>query len=95
MSGSNCGVTIKIASLERRALYTHCYGHALNLATQDALRIVKIMGDTLDQYCLWNYEVIIKKSPRQKAIFQKLKMMWQQSHQEYVFYVQLTGPFKP
>ena len=62
MSGSNSGVAAQITSLEHRALYTHCYGHALNLATQDALRGVKIMGDTLDTV----YEItkLIKKSPK-------------------------------
>ena len=66
MSGSNSGVATKIASLESRALYTHCYGHALNLATQDALRGVKIMGDTLDTV----YEItkLIKKSPKRSHI---------------------------
>ena len=64
MSG---GVATQIALLERRALYTHCYGHALNLATQDALRGVKIMGDTLDTV----YEItkLIKKSPKRETIF--------------------------
>ena len=37
MSGSKSGVATKIAPLEPRALYTYCYGHALNLATQNAL----------------------------------------------------------
>ena len=63
ISGSNSGVATKIASLERMALYRHCYGHVLNLATQDALRHVNIMGDTL-------YEImhLIKKSPKPEAI---------------------------
>ena len=71
MSGSNSGVATKIPSLECRALDTHCYGHALNLATQDALRGVKIMGNTLDTV----YEItkLIKKSPKQEAMFQKVK----------------------
>ena len=71
MSGSHSGVVAQITSLESRALYTHCYGHALNLATQDALRGVKIMGDTLDTV----YEItkLIKKSPKREAIFKKLK----------------------
>ena len=71
MSGSNSGVATKIASLEHRALYTHCYGHALNLATQDALRGVKIMGDTLDT--VYGITKLIKKSPKREALFKKVK----------------------
>ena len=43
----------------------------MNLATQDALRGVKIMGDTLDTV----YEItkLIKKSPKRKTIFKKVK----------------------
>ena len=37
--------------LNHRALYTHCYGHALNLAAQDSL---SCMQDTLDT----TYEII-------------------------------------
>ena len=48
MSGARLGVATRITDLEPKALYTHCYGHALNLATQDALKGVKIMEDTLD-----------------------------------------------
>ena len=32
--------------LEHHALYTHCYGHALNLACQDAG--IKVMENALD-----------------------------------------------
>lgn len=36
MSGAKSGVCTRIRELEPRSIYTHCYGHALNLATQDA-----------------------------------------------------------
>ena len=32
MSGSKSGVTARLCAEEKRAVYTHCYGHALNLA---------------------------------------------------------------
>ena len=38
MSGHKSGVAKKIMDLESRALYTHCYGHALNLAAQDSIK---------------------------------------------------------
>ena len=48
MSGQKGGVAKLIRDLEPRALYTHCYGHALNLAAQDALRQNGLMNDALD-----------------------------------------------
>lgn len=34
MTGCRTGVATKLIQKEPRALYTHCYGHALNLAIQ-------------------------------------------------------------
>ena len=64
MSGQNTGVAKKIMELEQRALYTHCYGHPLNLAAQDSIKNVKLMQDTLDT----TYEItkLIKKSQNEK-----------------------------
>lgn len=51
----------RVMDLEHRALYTHCYGHALNLAAQDSIKNIKLMQDTLDT----TYEItkFIKKIP--------------------------------
>ena len=70
LSGHKSGVAKKIMDLESRALYTHCYGHALNLAAQDSIKQIKIMEDTLDT----TYEItkLIKKSPKREAIFKKI-----------------------
>ena len=38
MSGHKIGVAKQICDLEPRAIYTHCYGHALNLAACDTLK---------------------------------------------------------
>ena len=48
MSGGRAGVAKRITDLEHRAFYTHCYGHASNLAAQDAVKHSKIMEDCLD-----------------------------------------------
>ena len=48
MSGSKNGVAVKIRSLEPRAVYTHCYGHALNLACSDAIKRCPLLQDALD-----------------------------------------------
>ena len=58
MSGQVSGVAKKVMDLEHRALYTHCYGHALKLAVQDSIKNIKLIQDTLNT----TYE-IIKKIP--------------------------------
>ncbi len=72
MSGSRSGVAIQLSKLEPKALYTHYYGHSLNLAIQDTLKGSKIMRDALDTV----YEItkLIKKSPkRDEVIFKKIQ----------------------
>lgn len=64
MSGAKSGVATKLIGLEPSALYTHGFGHALNPATQDALKGIK---DTLDTV----YE--ITKLIKRDSIFQKFK----------------------
>lgn len=48
MSGSRGGVATKLQQEEPRAVYTHCYGHALNLACGDTIKKSKVMRDALD-----------------------------------------------
>ena len=36
MSGEKNGVAKKIKDIVKTCLYTHCYGHSLNLAVKDA-----------------------------------------------------------
>ena len=71
MSWSKGSVVVELQKEEPRALYTHCYGHALDLAFSDADKKCKITRDGLDS----SYELIklVKKSPRWDAILQKLK----------------------
>jgi len=38
MSGAKDGVTKQLMDIEKRALYTHCYCHALNLAIADTIK---------------------------------------------------------
>ena len=71
MSGKKSGVAAKMQAVEPRAVYTHCYGHALNLACGDAMKNCKLMKDNLDT----THEItkLIKKSLRCDAIFKRLK----------------------
>lgn len=41
MSGIKNGVATQICKEEARAVYTHCYGHSLNLAAADAIKKVR------------------------------------------------------
>ena len=52
-------------------MYTHCYGHSINLAVNDALKLSKPIKAALET----THEVIklIKYSPRRERIFRDLK----------------------
>ena len=71
MRGARSGVATRIYEEEPRAVYTHCYGHSINLAASDAVKESKLMRDALDT----TYEItkLIKYSPRREAIFCNLK----------------------
>ena len=62
MPGSKRGVAVQIQAKERRAVLTHCYGHALNLA----------VGDTIKQSCdsmdtAFEISELIRFSPKRNA----------------------------
>ena len=69
--GARSGVAKGILDEEPRAVYTHCYGHSINLAASDAVKQTKLMKDTLDT----THEItkLIKYPPRREAVFQELK----------------------
>ena len=72
MSGKKTGVAARIKSLNGKALYTHCYGHALNLCVKDACDKVECLKDTFDA----SYEIckLIKKSPQRETILNDLRV---------------------
>ena len=71
MSGQRSGVATQIRQEEPRALYTHCYGHSLNLAMSDTIKGVKLMRNAMDV----THEIgkFIKYSPKRNAEFDKIK----------------------
>ena len=71
MSGAKQGVAKVLLDEEPRALYNHCYGHALNLAVGDCVKQGKLMKDALD--VVIEVSKLIKKSPKRDAAFDKLK----------------------
>ena len=62
MAGKKTGVATQIKSLNRKCLYTHCYGHALNLAVGDVVKSLPCLRETFDVA----FEIckLIKKSPQ-------------------------------
>jgi len=77
MAGSRNGVAARILAMEPKAVFTHCYGHALNLAVSDTIKKCVMLRDCLDT-C---YELIklIKWSPKRDAMLKKLK---EESHND-------------
>lgn len=71
MTGARGGVAVKIQALEPKALFTHCYGHALNLSVSDTIKQSSILKDCLDT-C---YELVklVKFSPKREAILNLIK----------------------
>ena len=68
MAGCKTGVATKLLQKEPHALYTHCYGHAVNLAVQDAVKTNSVLRDTLDT--VEEMRKLIKKSPKLSYISQ-------------------------
>ena len=70
MSGHHSGVATQIQEIER-AMYIHCMGHCLNLATQDTCRSVNVMADTFNT--ILELSKTLKYSAKKKAMLSKLK----------------------
>lgn len=62
MSGAHRGVAAKIAEVEPRAIYIHCYAHCLNLAIQDSIKSVQILRNTMD--VVHEVATVVKGSPK-------------------------------
>ncbi|XP_062505043.1 zinc finger MYM-type protein 1-like [Corticium candelabrum] len=71
MKGGNTGVAKQLLDEEPRALYTYCYGHALNLAVGHAVKHCKEMKDALDT--TYEFSELVKYSPKRDTALQKLK----------------------
>ena len=71
MAGAKAGVATKIQELEPRAVFLHCYRHALNLAVSDTIKQSRPIKDCLDT-C---YQIIklIKFSPKREAMLRDVK----------------------
>ena len=65
MSGSKSGVATRFKQENNKCLFTHCYGHALNLAVGNAIKQVPTLNETFGVA----YEIckLIKKSPQRNT----------------------------
>ena len=65
------GVAAKIKKIEPRAVFTHRYGHALNLSVSDTIKQSPAMKDCLDT----SFELVklIKFSPKPEVMLCELK----------------------
>lgn len=71
MAGTKAGVAKKLSDEEPRAVYTHCYGHAINLACGDTIRNSKLMKDALNTTHV--IVKLLKRSPKRDTCFASLK----------------------
>ena len=71
MKGHKKGVAAQILQEEGRALYTHCYGHSLNLGIADTVCEIKLLQDTLETTS--EISKLLKYSPKRDTMFVKLK----------------------
>ena len=71
MSGSRSGVAKRVWIEEPRAVFTDCYCHSLNLATNDCIKKSKLMKSSLET----THEItkLIKLSPLRDTIFRDFK----------------------
>eukprot|EP00112_Aurelia_sp_Birch-Aquarium-sp1_P015994 Seg3588.3 transcript_id=Seg3588.3/GoldUCD/mRNA.D3Y31 product="Zinc finger MYM-type protein 1" protein_id=Seg3588.3/GoldUCD/D3Y31 len=65
MAGAKTGVATQIKAINGKCLYTHCYGHALNLAVGDSIKSVECLKGVFEvvrEICK-----LIKKSPKRNT----------------------------
>ena len=71
MSGCKSGIATCITAIKSRAIFTHCYGHSLNLAVRDTIKGIKVLSNVLD--IVYEMSGLIKFSPKRDAQFDSLK----------------------
>ena len=71
MAGSKNGVAARLLAEEPRALLTHCYCHALNLAVGGAMKLSKVCRDALDT--AFEVSKLIRFSPKRNYALDCIK----------------------
>ena len=71
MKGHISGVSTQLLMKEPRAIYTHCYGHFLNLVCQDTIRSIKVVTDAVDT--TFELSKVLIYSSKHNATFKRMK----------------------
>ena len=72
MPGNKCGVAVQIHAKERRAVLTHCHGHALNFVVGDTIKQSKLCRDSMNP--AFEISKLIWFSPKRNAAFDCIKV---------------------
>ena len=70
MSGVKSGAAAQLCAEKKRALFTHCYCHALNLAVGDTIKQSKVCQNALD--ITFEITKLVKFSPKRNILFDKI-----------------------
>ena len=71
MSGIKSGVAAQLCAEEKKALFTHCYCHALNLAIADTIKQSKVCQNALD--IAFEITKLVRFSPKRNILFDKIR----------------------
>ena len=71
MTGAKKGVAKQIQDVEKRAVFIHCYGHALNLACGDAIKGCKVLKSALET--TREITKLVEFSPKREVLFKEKK----------------------
>ena len=92
MAGVKNGIAAKIKLINEAALYTHCYGHVLNLAVNDCIRSTKDLSDVwvmLKDICN-----LVKKSPSRESKIREIRQKTKIIIKESKYSARPVGQFK-
>ena len=71
MTGAKTGVSTQIKPEEPRTIFTHCYGHSLQLAVGDTIKRIKNLADMFDTTT--EFSKLLKFCPKMDAMFDRIK----------------------
>ena len=81
-AGEKTGVATQIKTTNGKCLYTHCYGHASNLAFADTIKSVQCISDSLDT--LREIRKLVKKSSQRNTNLDRIRAEARMSHMVYI-----------
>ena len=92
MSGSKRGVAAQIQAKGSRAVLTHCYGYALNLAVGDTIKQSKLCRDSMDT--AFEISKLIRFSPKRNAAFDHIKVEVPAGEEGYAMGIRAFCPIR-